>query len=229
MNKNMTSGEGGCLVTNDNHLYNRAVACHDTGYARDADGRALLDHFDLCLWGRGYRLDEIRAAILRVQLKKLATVIGSMHRSKYRIRAALEQHPDVRLRRVVDADGDTGGFLLTTFGAPEIAQKVNSALRAEGIVTSAEGINNIVMTQWGLHIYYNIPSLVHMTSIDKRNSPWSLAENKDSHSEYRKGTCPVADSLFERTILLAIPSILSDRDEDDIVHAFRKVLANIGD
>ena len=229
MNKNMTSGEGGCLVTNDNHLYNRAVACHDTGYARDADGRALLDHFDLCLWGRGYRLDEIRAAILRVQLKKLATVIGSMHRSKYRIRAALEQHPDVRLRRVVDADGDTGGFLLTTFGAPEIAQKVNSALRAEGIVTSAEGINNIVMTQWGLHIYYNIPSLVHKTSIDKRNSPWSLAENKDSHSEYRKGTCPVADSLFERTILLAIPSILSDRDEDDIVHAFRKVLANLGD
>ncbi len=39
----------------------------------------------------------------------------------------------------------------------------------------------------------------------------------------------MADSLFERTILLAIPSILSDRDEDDIVHAFRKVLANLGD
>ncbi|MFZ0518065.1 MAG: DegT/DnrJ/EryC1/StrS family aminotransferase [Acidobacteriaceae bacterium] len=229
MNKNMTSGEGGCLVTNDNHLYHRAVACHDTGYARDSDGRALLDHFDLCLWGRGYRMDEIRAAILRVQLRKLATVIGNMRRSKYRIRTALQQHPEIRLRKVVDTDGDTGGFLLTTFGAPEIAQKVNGALRAEGIVTSAIGINNIVMTQWGLHIYYNIPSLVHKTSVDKRNSPWSLTENKDSHAEYCKGTCPVADSLFERTILLAIPSILSERDEDDIVHAFRKVLANLGD
>jgi dTDP-4-amino-4,6-dideoxygalactose transaminase len=31
MNKNMTSGEGGWLVTNDVRLYHRAVACHDTG------------------------------------------------------------------------------------------------------------------------------------------------------------------------------------------------------
>jgi dTDP-4-amino-4,6-dideoxygalactose transaminase len=229
MNKNMTSGEGGCLVTNDAHLYNRAVACHDTGYARDSDGRALFNDLELCLWGRGYRMDEIRASILRVQLKKLATVIRNMHRSKYRIRTALAQYPEIRLRRMVDTDGDTGSFLLTTFSAPEIAQKVNFALRAEGIVTSAQGVNNILMTQWGLHIYYNIPSLVHKTSIDKRNSPWSLAENRDSHQEYRKGTCPVADGLFERTILLAIPSRLSEKDEDDILHAFRKVLANLGD
>ena len=58
MNKNMTSGEGGCLVTNDARLYNRAVACHDTGYARGSDGRALFEDLDLCLWGRGYRMDE---------------------------------------------------------------------------------------------------------------------------------------------------------------------------
>jgi 8-amino-3,8-dideoxy-alpha-D-manno-octulosonate transaminase len=57
MNKNMTSGEGGCIVTNDLRLYNRAVACHDTGYARDSGGRAILDDLDLCLWGRGYRMD----------------------------------------------------------------------------------------------------------------------------------------------------------------------------
>ena len=86
MNKNMTSGEGGCVVTNDERLYNRAVACHDTGYARDSDGRALFDDLDLCLWGRGYRMDEIRASILRVQLKKLPKVIAHMHDSKYRIR-----------------------------------------------------------------------------------------------------------------------------------------------
>jgi hypothetical protein len=35
-------------------------------------------------------LDELRASILRVQLKKLPTVIEHMHRSKYRIRRELE-------------------------------------------------------------------------------------------------------------------------------------------
>ena len=88
----------------------------------------------------------------------------------------------------------------------------------------AQGVNNIVMTQWGLHIYYNIPSLVNKTGVDKRNSPWSLAENKASQKEYGKGTCPYADSLFERTILLAIPSNLKDADEQDIIDAFEKVL-----
>ncbi len=226
MNKNMTSGEGGCLVTPDERLYNRAVACHDTGYARDPDGRALFDNLDLCLWGRGYRMDEIRASILRVQLKKLPAVVRHMHHSKYRIRQALEQYPEIRLRRVIDPDGDTGSFLLATFQTLGTVQQINRALRAEGIVTLAQGVNNIVMTEWGLHIYSNIPSLVHKTSADKRNSPWSLAENKNSHTDYRKGTCPVADSLFERTLLLAIPSCLTEQDEQDIIHAFHKVLTS---
>jgi dTDP-4-amino-4,6-dideoxygalactose transaminase len=225
MNKNMTSGEGGCVVTNDDRLYNRAVACHDTGYARDSDGRAILDRLDLCLWGRGYRLDELRASILRVQLRKLHAVIEHMHRSKYRIRRRLEQHSEIRLRKIIDQDGDTGCFLLTTFEDVKTAREVNLALRAEGIVTLAQGVNNIVMTEWGLHIYYNIPSLVHKTGVDRGNAPWSLAENSGSHTDYRKGTCPYADSLFERTNLLAIPSCLTDGDEQDIIDAFDKVLS----
>jgi 8-amino-3,8-dideoxy-alpha-D-manno-octulosonate transaminase len=82
------------------------------------------------------------------------------------------------------------------------------------------------MTKWGLHIYYNIPSLVNKTGVDKRKSPWSLAENRESHAEYRKGTCPYADSLFERSILLAVPSCLTDRDEQDIIDAYDKVLGS---
>lgn len=225
MNKNMTSGEGGCVVTNDDRLYQRAVASHDTGYARDASGRAILDDLELCLWGRGYRMDEIRAAILRVQLGKLPAIVAQMHHSKYRIRKALEQHPTIGLRRIVDPEGDTGCFLITTYETPKMAIEINRALRAEGIVTFEQGVNNVVMTQWGLHIYYNIPSLVNKTGVDKIRSPWSLAENKDSQTDYRKGTCPFADSLFERSILLAIPSCLTERDEQDIIDAFDKVLA----
>jgi 8-amino-3,8-dideoxy-alpha-D-manno-octulosonate transaminase len=224
MNKNMTSGEGGCLVTGNETLYNRAVAVHDTGYARDASGRAMYDRLEYCLWGRGYRLDEMRAAILRVQLRKLPQIIGKMRASKYRLREELKRFPQVGLRKILDERGDTGCFLLTTYATPELAQEVNRALRAEGIVTFSQGVSNVVMTEWGLHIYYNIPSLVHKTGVDKQNSPWSLAENKDSKTEYGKGSCPRADSLFERTCLLAVPSNLTEKDEIDIMNAFDKVL-----
>jgi 8-amino-3,8-dideoxy-alpha-D-manno-octulosonate transaminase len=224
MNKNMSSGEGGCVVTNDAQLYRRAFACHDLGYARDENGRLVFNDPTLCLWGRGCRLDELRAAILRVQLKKLPVIISAMRRSKYRIRQALEQFPEVHLRRIQDPLGDTGCFLITTYRDVETARRVNRMLRAEGIVTSPQGVSDIVMTHWGLHLYYNNVSLVQRTSADRGGFPWKLSANADMERNYSKGVCPVADSLFERSILLPIPSCLTDQDEREIIQAFEKTL-----
>jgi 8-amino-3,8-dideoxy-alpha-D-manno-octulosonate transaminase len=223
MNKNMTSGEGGCVVTNNQRLYHRAFACHDLGYARDEKGRLNLIDPDLCLWGQGYRLDELRGAILRVQLKKLPQIMASLHRSKYRIRKALEKLPQIHLRKIVDPAGDSASFLITTYADAKTAKRVNEALRAEGIVTFPQGVSNVVMTEWGFHLYYNIASLVEKTSVDRRGFPWNLTENAGLKTQYTKGTCPVADSLFERSIILAIPSSLTEREEDDIIRAFEKV------
>ncbi len=224
MNKNMTSGEGGCVVMNDLCLYQRTVACHDLGYGRDDQGRLSLNDSNCFLWGEGYRLDELRASLLRAQLRKLPRIIGAMHSSKYRIRKALEAFPSVQLRRIIDPRGDTGCFLITTYKDRETAGRVNRALRAEGIVTHPQGVSNVLMTEWGLHLYHNIPSLVNKTSVDGRGFPWKLAENAGPERSYAKGACPVSDSLFERSIILAIPSCLSERDEDDIIEAFEKVL-----
>ncbi len=224
MNKNMTAGEGGCVVTNDRELYRKAFAYHDLGYPRDELGRLVFDEPQMRFWGKGYRLDELRAALLRVQLKKLPTTIAAMRRSKYRIRQAIEQFPQVRLRRIQDPAGDTGCFLITTYPDPETARKVNEALRAEGIITYPQGVSNVLMTGWGLHIYYNNASLVARAGVDGRGFPWTLAENAGLARDYGKGACPVADSLFERSILIAIPSCLTQRDEDDIIRAFQKVL-----
>ncbi len=225
MNKNMSCGEGGAIVTNDLRLYRRAFAVHDLGYARDESGRLIMNDPDLNLWGKGYRLDEMRAAVLRVQLKKLPHIVRRMHNSKYRIRKALEKHPQVQLRKIIDVDGDTGCFLITTYPDPKTARSVNLALRAEGITTSPEGVSNVVMTDWGLHLYYNIVSLSQQTAIDGHGFPWKLAENSGLARDYRKGACPVADSLFSRSILIPIPSCLTRRDENDIIHAFEKTLS----
>jgi dTDP-4-amino-4,6-dideoxygalactose transaminase len=223
MNKNMTAGEGGAVVTNNRRLYDRAFACHDLGYARNEQGRLMMNDPDLCLWGQGCRLDELRASILRVQLTKLPRITGNMRRSKYRIREALKKLSGIELRRIVDEAGDTSSFLITTYEDAKTAQEVNKALRAEGIVTHAQGISNIVMTDWGFHLYYNIASLVQTTSVDRAGFPWNLSENAGLQMNYAKGTCPRADSLFERSILLAIPSSLTEHDEGDIIRAFAKV------
>src|ERR1017187_5926447 len=219
MNKNMTAGEGGCVVTSDQGLYRKAFACHDLGYVRDEQGRLVFDDAELTLWGRGCRMDELRAAVLRVQLKKLGAPTQAMNHSKYLIRAAVGRLEGLRLRRILDPAGDTGCFLITTYRDGETARRLNVALKAEGIGTFPQGLSNVLMTNWGLHLYYNNVSLVQ-----RRGLSWKIADNAGLERDYGKGACPVADSLFERSIVLPVPSCLTEKDEDEIIQAFDKVL-----
>jgi 8-amino-3,8-dideoxy-alpha-D-manno-octulosonate transaminase len=223
MNKNMTAGEGGCVVTNDERLARRLQASHDLGLARDGHGRLVTDDPGLLLWGRGYRMDEIRAAVLRVQLAKLPRILSAMRRSKRRIAAALATMPEVTLRRHVDPDGDTSCFLLTIFRNGATAARMRDALRAEGLVTHRQGLANILLKDFGLHAYYNIPSLVHRRSASPGGGPWNHPANRGLGAGYDRGACPAADDLFERTLMLPIPSCLTARDEDDIIAAYGKV------
>jgi 8-amino-3,8-dideoxy-alpha-D-manno-octulosonate transaminase len=65
---------------------------------------------------------------------------------------------------------------------------------------------------------------VRRASADRAGFPWNLSENAGMERDYSKGACPVADSLFERSILLPIPSCLTDTDEREIIQAFEKTL-----
>jgi dTDP-4-amino-4,6-dideoxygalactose transaminase len=227
INKNMTSGEGGCVVTNDPNLNRRALAYHDLGYMRGEDGHLGVDVSDGIMWGLSCRLDELRAAILRVQLRKLPSVIWHMRRSKYRIRGALAGLPGISLRTIVDPDGDCGGFLITTYKDGITAQSVCRGLRERGFVSSNPESSAVVLADYGLHIYSNISCLARRVSIDGRGTPWTLAENSSSNVSYCKGTCPAADDLFERSVLITIPSCLSDSDESDIINGITAIIEDL--
>jgi dTDP-4-amino-4,6-dideoxygalactose transaminase len=227
VNKNLSSGEAGCIVTNDDLLYRRALACHDSGYSRGEDGRLQLRDESAFGWGRGCRLDELRAAILRVQLRRLPEVLRSMRRSKYRLRALLHSYESIALRRILDSTGDTSCFLLASFPDARIARLVNHRLRAHGIATQSAETSNVILEDYGLHIYFNIPALQRKVGTDHRGTPWTLRENRNSVYDYSRGACPQSDDLFARTQLLAIPSCLCPQDEEDILAAFRDALDSV--
>jgi len=225
MNKHMTSGEGGMVVTNDPHLYRRAFAIHDLGYARNEAGRLVFDDPSLQLWGIGCRMSELTGAVARVQLRKLDRITGAMRSAKNKIKKTLDG--TLTFRTVLDPEGDAGSFLLTVFPTREQSLKFTEALRAEGIVAAKDGLYPVHMDQWGLHIYYNVASLVNKRGLSAI-SPWQLAENRASANvSYAKGTCPHLDDLLSRTMLMCIASNLTGRDVEDIVTAYRKVAAAI--
>jgi 8-amino-3,8-dideoxy-alpha-D-manno-octulosonate transaminase len=227
LNKNMTTGEGGVLVCDDEHLYKRAFACHDMGYARNDAGRLDPSDSRYQLWGMGSRMTEITAAMARVQLDKLPRIISSMRTAKYTIRKSIGDIKGIKLRLIADEAGDSGAFIICTFRTPQICDTFIAALRAEGIAPPALGCSNIPMSQWGLHIYYNITSLVNKTSVSADGYPWTHPLNKSADYAYGKGTLKNLDDLVSRSSIMAVPLILTQKDINDIVTAFHKVAGHI--
>lgn len=92
-NKNMTTGEGGMITTNDGDFAAkiRLMRSHGITKATWDRARGHASSYDVALVGTNGRMDEIRAAIGRVQLAKLAK--GNAARGKFsgKLRVRLEE------------------------------------------------------------------------------------------------------------------------------------------
>jgi len=216
INKNVTAGEGGLLVTDDEFLYARLVAAHDLGVpwkqgAPDEKGQV---HF----WGQGRRMGELAGAVANVQLRKLPEVVEQMKASKQHIKDVIAETDDTLFRRLTDPAGDTGPFLILTFEDESRAVNVTQRLTDNGVE------NVFHLSEYGLHIYHNIRSLVGKVPLSPAGNPWSLPQNAESVYEYTKGACPVSDDLFERSVIITIPSRLNVDQEWEMAQATRNAV-----
>ena len=203
-NKNATAGEGGLLVTNDQKLHERCVAAHDLGIPWVGSAPSLTG---TVTWGSGRRMSELVAAVASQQFKKLPAIVRHMRASKQRIKAMLAGTPGLSFRRLNDEAGDAGPFLVLLLEDEAKAVRVVERMKAAGLQSAVR------LTDYGLHIYYNVPQLVGKVPLSPAGNPWSLPQNQKSKHDYRKGACPQSDALFARSILLPIPSRLTPRQE----------------
>ncbi|BBY81021.1 DegT/DnrJ/EryC1/StrS family aminotransferase [Mycolicibacterium pulveris] len=224
LNKTITSGEGGVVVTQRDDLFRRAVAMHDLGYARDDDGRIDTSDESCQLWGIGARMSELAGALGLAQLRKIPDIVSSMRDAKWRIRRALEGTDGLEFRDIIDPSGDSGLVLIFTLPDEPTCRRFIDALRAEGISGPSGSLAVVTMQEWGLHWYCNIPSLVHKRSNSRDGAPWTHPANAFAADyEYAAGALPGCDDLRSRGALLSIGSTYAEADIDDIVAAFRKV------
>jgi len=214
-NKNATAGEGGLLLTDDEKLYERCVAAHDLGIPWVGGAPAETGTVN---WGLGRRMSELTGAVAAVQLAKLPRIVHSMRKSKSRIKAMLEGTPGLTFRRLNDEAGDTGPFLIFMLDDAGRAKRAVPSMQAAGLRDAAR------LADYGLHIYSNIPQLVGKAPLSPAGNPWNLAENRESVYDYHKGACPVSDRLFERSIVLPIPSKLTPAQEKAAAKTIREAV-----
>ncbi len=217
LNKNATSGEGGLLITDDEELYWKMNAAHDLGIPWR--GAAPDDQPADFTWGTGRRMSELCAAVANVQLEKLPTIVEHMRASNHRLQEAVKDIPGVTLRTLNDPAGDTGPFLVL------ILETAEAALAAAEKVKAA-GLDDVWRTaDYGLHCYFNVPQLVNKTPLSPAGNPWSLPQNAEFVGDFNKGACPTSDDLFERSVVINVPSKLNGEQEQFMIDVIRGAIS----
>jgi dTDP-4-amino-4,6-dideoxygalactose transaminase len=204
--KSLNSGEGGFLITDDSRLFARAVvlsgAYEGRCHRHFPDGQTPLAT-DLDLPVLSFRMDEIRAALLRAEMKRLPVRVARFRRNYEHVAGALADVPQIAIRQPVAPGAHLGEafvFLVPSGDAGWFAR----ALCAEGVdarnIGSPEDDN--------VRAYWN----------------WRfLFETRDVASI--RALLPNTTRYLGQAVDVPLSSTLSRGDCDQLVRAVRKVAA----
>lgn len=204
--KNLTSGEGGIITTNDDQL---AAACRSIHNCGRIEGGVWYEHHVI---SANYRLGEFQGAVLNAQLDRLEEQTKTRDRNGQYLAAKLSHIPGIhpQLRTAETTRHSYHLFLFRideqAFGAPRAA--ILKALAAEGIPVSGG---------------YAIPLYRQPLFLNKAFGPY--LPNASRSLDFAKVSCPNCEKIcaeqgawLEQSIFLG-----SQADMDDIVRAFEKV------
>lgn len=138
-NKNMTTGEGGMIVTDDDILAKRLRRLRSHGMTSVTWDRhkGHAWSYDVVGLGYNYRLDEMRSALGRVQLKKLPEYNRKRRSLTALYREILQElTPDIKIP-FLDHEGESACHLLPALLPLDINRKrFMESMKQQGIQTS---------------------------------------------------------------------------------------------
>ncbi len=233
LNKNMTAGEGGLVACNNYIIAQRAYAAHDHGYPRDKNGKVYryIETNDqiATYWGEGRRMNELSAAMLVAQEKKLDMLVASMREANQYLYAGLAGIAGAKPRHLTAPDGDSGNTVILTFTSPEICEIMVTETRKLGIRDRYFGGGNNRLNQWAVHLYYGNQNLVDKRPYNHTGRPWTDPLNAFAvNYDYGRGALPHSDDLFDRSSTLLVSPKMPRELCDHIIDTFRKVASENG-
>lgn len=190
--KNITCGEGGALVTNDDRTYERALMYHDAGaFTRNYASSVKEPFFP----GVNYRVSEIQGAILGEQLKRLDKILAKL---KKRREIMCEVFNKINSFRVVNLNDEANAIgLAIIFDTPEDAFTFKKKHKIELLIES------------GRHVYTNWEPLLEQRAFHPKMNPFNWTHRK---IEYTNDMCPKTLEILSRSICIGIPYDLSRKD-----------------
>ncbi|MFC5402971.1 DegT/DnrJ/EryC1/StrS family aminotransferase [Cohnella soli] len=214
MNKLITAGEGGAVVTNDPNLFIRAVRFHDQGIFREQERYGLhsVDEAD-AFAGLNFRMSEFTGAVMGEQLAKLPEIIRRMRSVHDLIYHELkERAPKLQLRKLFDQEGTIGCYIALITPTPEIAQEFIAGLQAENISS--------YLLYEGMPLFRRDIFRLRR-SAEKDNFPYNYPfRNPIENPEM---SCPRAIDLCPRTVFIPISPHFTQEDGELLIEGILSV------
>ena len=210
LNKIITTGEGGVVVTDNDALYERACRYHDQGMWRKNPNPAL--EAENALIGQNYRMSELTGAVALAQLERLDGIIARMKEIKRILKDELSTVDGITFRNVVDKEGDAASNFVIYLPTRAQTDLFNRAMRAE---------NMSFFTQYGGKTVYMNPQILHQRTIDESGFPFNQFDEKVVYTE---DMCPYAMDLLPRSSGIFLNPTMTEKDIEDVIKAVKKVL-----
>lgn len=214
LEKNITSGEGGILVTDDDELFRRAVIYSDQGgqfWTSHAGVRDTVGGQPVI--GENLRMSEIAGAILGCQLAKLDEILNRIERNTHIVRDAVAEIDGLQLRALHPERDRHALGVLFYLPTAEKATEIVTALRGEGIPAGKV---------YGGYPVYAAPQILNQWTITD-GCPFNCPTFFPEPIKYSMGMCPRSEDLLARGVGISIGPFYEEEDLDDIIVGVQKV------
>ena len=216
--KNITCGEGGVFFSNDSVRFQRGVFQSDPGMPMWDTGLKHTSQEVRPYSRGGYRASEISAAIARVQLTKLDSIIDKTRGLKKLLLSRLNKPINYMLQHVDDPDGDAGLSFSMIMKSSDLAAKMSEGLKDEGLIIGSVYNGSFP----DRHIYCNWTSILEKIGPTKAGYPWKDPAYKGNVS-YSPDQCPQTLSILERALRLTLNINMQDSNMEEIADAINQV------
>ncbi len=213
VHKHINTGEGGVIVTNNNQVAKKIALIRNHG-----ENMTEISPRNKHFFGYNLRMGEIEAAIGIEQLKKLPKILRKIQYDAKILSQGLATLKGLQVP-IIDKNCTHAFYNYPLVINPKelkVSRKVLAhLLRKEGVPIS-EGYQNI-------HL---LPFFKNKLKKGITKHYWTKINLKEN---YKKGLCPVAENLHEKTYM-ALPVCyyeFSKKDLYSIVRSFNKVWKNI--
>ncbi len=214
LEKNITSGEGGAMVTDNAEWYRRATIYSDQGGQFWTSHAGVRDHFGSDpIVGENLRMNEIAGAILGSQLQKLPAILERIEVNTGVLRAGLEEYSTASLERRIPGRDEQSLWIIAYEKDGAAAARRIEALRAEGVPAGK--------IYGGLPVYAAPQILNQWTAA--RGCPFDCPTYFPEPIQYHMGMCPRSEALMDRSVVIESGPLLSEEDLEDLLWGVQKV------